>query len=260
MRRREFLGLVGSAAAIPAVGNAQESARSKHVGVLTHLAETDTEMQGWLTAFRDRLGQLGWQEQRNVRMTSRFAAGRAEQLPALAKELAAMQPDVIVTHAPPSTEALKRETKTIPVVFVAVSDPVGQGFVASLARPGGNLTGMLSFERGIVGKWLSMLKEIAPTLRRIAVMANPKTTNFDYFLRAAEGTAPSFKVEVVASRVETPADIESAIASFGAAANTGLLLAPDGTVNRHYRLISELAHEMACQRSFRSTSMSLAVA
>ena len=241
MRRREFLGLVGSAAAIPAVGRAQQSARPKHIGVLTHLADTDTEMRGWLAAFRERLGQLGWQEQRNVRITSRFAGGQPDQLPVLAKELVAMQPDVILTHAPPSTGPIKRETSTIPIVFVAVSDPVGEGFVASLARPGGNLTGLLSFEHGIVGKWLAMLKEIAPALQRVAVMANPKTTNFDYFFRAAEAAAPSFKIEMVASRIETPADIERAIVSLAAASNSGLLLPPDGTVNRHHRLISELA-------------------
>jgi putative ABC transport system substrate-binding protein len=254
MNRREFVALLGGAPAVlPFNAHAQQSARLKHIGVLTHLAETDTEMQGWLTALRERLGQMGWQEQRNVRVTSRFAAGRAEQLPALAKELVGLQPDVIVTHAPPSTEALKHETQTIPIVFVAVSDPVGQGFVASLARPGGNLTGMLSFERGIVGKWLSMLKEIAPALQRVAVMANPKTTNFDYFLSAAETSATAFKIEVMASRVETPGDIERAVGSLAATPNSGLLLAPDGTVNRHHRLIAEVAarHQLPTVFPFR---------
>ena len=155
MKRREFIALFGGAsAALPFTAHAQQSARPKHIGVLTHLAETDAEVQGWLAAFRDRLGQLGWQEQRNIRMTSRFAAGQAEQLPAMAKELADLQPDVILAHAPPATEALKRATSSIPIVFVAVSDPVGQGFVSSLARPTGNLTGLLSYEQGIVGKWL----------------------------------------------------------------------------------------------------------
>ncbi|MET0166007.1 MAG: ABC transporter substrate-binding protein [Vicinamibacterales bacterium] len=157
------------------------------------------------------------------------------------KELIAKQPDVILTHAPPSTAATQRETRAIPIVFVAVSDPIGPGFVASLARPGGNITGLLTFEPGITGKWLAMLKEIAPHLERVALIGNPRTTNYDYFQRTTEAAAQSLTVKLIPYRVATAADIERAIIGFADVPNGGLLLPPDTTGVRNRDLIIALA-------------------
>ena len=255
MRRREFLGLVsGAATGLPlATGARAQPDRIRRIGVLTHLSESNPEMQAWLTAFRQKLGQLGWQDGRNVQLTARFTAGILDRLPVMAKELVGLQPDVILSHAPPATAALQRQTRTVPIVFVAVSDPVSPGFVASLARPGGNLTGFLTFEPGIVGKWLAMLKEIDPSLKRVALVANPTTTNFDYFLHAAVAAAPSLAIEVVPNRVETTGDIERTIGTFAGTPNGGLLLPPDGTVNRNHELIVTLAarHRLPAVYPFR---------
>ena len=164
MKRREFVTLLGGAAASwPLAVQAQQPLRIRRIGVLLNVPENDAEAQAWLTGLRQGLEKLGWVQDRNAHIDVRSAAGRADQFPLFAKELIAKQPDVILTHAPPSTAATQRETRAIPIVFVAVSDPIGPGFVASLARPGGNITGLLTFEPGIKGKWLAMLKEIAPT-------------------------------------------------------------------------------------------------
>ena len=152
-----------------------------------------------------------------------------------------MQPDVILAQSPPITAALQREGPTIPIVFVSVSDPIGSGFASSLARPGGNVTGILQFEASITGKWLAMLKEIAPRLARAALVGNPKTTAYDYFLQAAEGTASSLAIEVVPGRVETAADIERVIVDLSHLPNSGLFLPPDTTTVLHRDLIIALA-------------------
>jgi putative ABC transport system substrate-binding protein len=159
----------------------------------------------------------------------------------LAKEMVASQPDVIVTHTTLLTAAVRRQTSAIPIVFVNVSDPLGAGFVASLARPGGNLTGVLLYEAGVVSKWLALLKEIAPRLARVAFIGNPKTSPFDYFLRAATAAAPSLAMEIVPSRIETATDVEDAIKSFAAEPNGGLLIPPDATMFTHRDLIIALA-------------------
>jgi putative ABC transport system substrate-binding protein len=160
---------------------------------------------------------------------------------------------VIFAHSTPIVAALQRESRTIPIVFVSVSDPIGSGFVASLARPGGNFTGLLQYEEGISGKWLAMLKEIAPRLARAALLANPKTTAYDYFLRAAEAAAPSLAIELVPKPVETAGDIERAIESVARAPNGGLLLPPDTTTVLHRDLIIALAarHRLPAVYPFR---------
>jgi putative ABC transport system substrate-binding protein len=210
-------------------------------------------MQARVAGFRQGLERLGWSEDRNARIDARFAAGNADQFQVLAKELIALQPDVIFAHSTPVVAALQRESRMIPIVFVSVSDPIGSGFVASLARPGGNLTGLLQYEEGIAGKWLAMLKEIAPRLARAALVANPKTTAYDYFLRAAQAAAPSLTIEVVSTPVETTADIERAIESAARAPNGGLLLPPDTTTTVHRDLIIALAarHRLPAVYPFR---------
>jgi putative ABC transport system substrate-binding protein len=192
MRRREFIAGLGTAAAAwPLAARGQQIDRVRRIGALIAFAKDDPETGGRLAAFRQGLAKRGWVEGHNVYVDYRFAAGRGDQFPLLAKELVAPQPDVILAHTPGGTIALQRETGTIPIVFVNVSDPIGMGFIASLARPGGNLTGVLHYEATIVDKWLAMLKEIGPHLTRAALLANPKVTSYQYFLQAAEATAPA---------------------------------------------------------------------
>jgi putative ABC transport system substrate-binding protein len=160
----------------------------------------------------------------------------------LAKELFAMQPDVILAHSTPVVVTLKRENRAIPIVFVSVSDPVGSGLVTSLARPGGNMTGVLQYEAGITGKWLAMLKEIAPNLTHAAFLGNPKTTNYDFFLGSAEAVAPSLAMEMVPSPVENAAEIERALETLARVPHVGVLLPPDSTTLLHRDLIVALAN------------------
>ena len=202
-------------------------------------AEDDPEGIVRVAKFRQELERLGWSEGRNVRIDYRFTAARADQFQVLAKELVALHPDVILAHATRTPPRCSRRTRAIPIVFVNVSDPIGAGFVTSLARPGGNLTGVLHYEASIAGKWLAMLKEISPRLARAALVGNPKVmlTGYDYFLRAAEATAPSFAIELVPSHVENAADIERAIESFARVPNGGLVLPPDSTTNVHRDLV-----------------------
>ena len=240
MKRRQFITLLGGAAAWPLAARAQQAERVRRIGVLTAFAEDDPEIRARLAAFRQGLEKRGWSEGRNVRIDYRFAPASA-QMQVLAKELVALQPDVIFAHSTPVTAAVQRESSTIPIVFVAIADPVGSGFVASLPRPGGNMTGVMHYEASVIGKWLAMLKEIAPRLTRAALMGNPKTTPFDYFQRAAEVTAPSLGIEPVPTLVENATDIERAIASFASAPNGGLVVIPDVAAVVHRDLIIALA-------------------
>ena len=177
MQRREFITLLGgTAAAWPLAARAQQPNRMRRIGVLVGWAENDPDIQVQLAVFRQGLERLGWTEGRNVRIDYRFAAASPGQFQALAKELLALQPDVILAQSTPTAAALQRESRAIPIVFLGVSDPIDSGFIASLARPGGNLTGLLQYEESITGKWLAMLKEIAPRLVRAAFVGNPKAT------------------------------------------------------------------------------------
>jgi putative tryptophan/tyrosine transport system substrate-binding protein len=226
MRRRKFIGLVGAAVGWPMLVKGQQAKTMRRIGVLVGLAENDPEMKERLAGFRQGLEKLGWSEGDNVRIDYRFAPAGA-QAHLLARELVALQPDVIVTQSTPATAAMKPETSTIPIVFAGVADPIGSGFVASLSRPSGNLTGLLQYEEGITGKWLAMLKEIAPNLTRVGLLANPKTAAFDYFLRSAKTLAPSLAIDLVSLPIENATDIERSIEAFAREPNGGLFLAPD---------------------------------
>jgi putative tryptophan/tyrosine transport system substrate-binding protein len=239
MRRREFIALIGGAAAWPLAVRAQQPRR---VGVLVNNVETDPEVQGQLAAFRQSLGQLGWLEGRNIHIELRFSNNNFERLPQLAQEMVAINPEVVFATTTPAVKALQARTRTIPIVFVYVSDPVGAGVVASLARPDGNITGLLLYEDSITGKWLGMLKEISPRLTRAALVANPKGFTYDYFARSSKTIAPALGIEVTPMPIENDAaDIEQLIETFARALNGGLFVPPDTTTVQHRDLIIALA-------------------
>ena len=204
VRRREFITLLGGAAvAWPLAARAQQSERSRNVGVLVGLREDDPDTQARLVGLRAGLERLGWSEGRNIRIHYRFAPP-GTQTQVLAKELVALQPDVLLGQASPATRALQEETPTIPIVFVGVADPIGSGFVVSLANPGGNTTGFLLFEASITGKWLAMLKDISPGLVHAALVINPKTAPYyKFYLNAGEAAASSLGIELVFAPVGT---------------------------------------------------------
>src|SRR5262249_43434967 len=217
--------------------------RMRRIGVLMALAKDDPEMTARLAAFRQGLQKRGWSEGRNVGIDTRFAPdSSADQVQVLAKELIALQPDVIFAQGTPVVTALQRESRAVPIVFTGIADPIGSGFVESTPRPGGNITGLMLFEASVTGKWLAMLREIAPRLERAAFMINPKTApHYNYYLRAAESLSPSLGINLVPSLVENVADIEHTIEAFARTPNGGLLLPPDTSTNVHRDLIIALA-------------------
>jgi putative ABC transport system substrate-binding protein len=240
-KRREFITLLGGAAAWPLAARAQQPDRIRRIGVLVSLPEDDEGTKTRLAGLRQGLERLGWSEGRNVSIEYRFG-GTGAQAQLLAKELVALQPDVILCQASPPTSALQRETRTIPIVFVGVADPIGSGFVAGLARPGGNLTGFLLFEASITGKWLAMLKDIAPGLARAALVINPKTAPYHYFLQEAHAAAALLAIEVVLLPIGNAlADIERPIEAFANVPNGGLVLPPDSNSIIHRDLLIALA-------------------
>src|SRR5436190_1118029 len=215
LKRREFISLLGGAAAWPLAAHAQQPDRIRQIAVLAPLPEGDPEMTARLAGFRRGLEKRGWSEGRNVRMDSRFAPdSSADQAQVQAKELIALQPDVILAQATPLVTALQRESRLIPIVFAAVADPVGSGFVASLPRPGGNLTGFINIEGATGGKWLQIIMEIAPHIRRVAAMYNPDTAPYaKYFLGPFEAAARALAVEPIVTPVRNDSEIEAVITS-----------------------------------------------
>jgi putative ABC transport system substrate-binding protein len=242
MQRREFTMLLGGAAAWPLAARAQQAA-ARRIGVLMSTAADDPRVREHLAGLRDGLARLGWVDGSTIHIDYRFAGGNSDQFSVLAKELISLHPEVIFAQSTPVAATLQRETRTIASVFVEVSDPIGSGFIASLARPGGNLTGMIQYEPGITGKWLAMLKEIAPSLARVALLANPKGTAYDYFLRNAAAAAPSLAIEIISSRVDSVVDIERSISSLSRQGNGGLVLPPESFTNVNRKAIIGLAAE-----------------
>ena len=243
MKRREFIVLLDGAAAWPLAARAQQSESMRRVGVLIALPENDPELQKWIAAFRRGLEKLGWSEGRNVRLDYRFAPAAAGA-PALAKELLALHPDVILAFSTPVAAAFQRETRTIPIVFIGIADAVAQGFVHSLARPGGNLTGLTMYEASVSGKYLSMLKEIEPQVTHIAFAANPKTAPYyEVYLQGAKLAAPSLGVEALFIPIENDAaNIERAITAFARdVPKGGMVVVGESTTNAHRDLLISLA-------------------
>jgi putative tryptophan/tyrosine transport system substrate-binding protein len=217
MRRRDFIAGLGTVAAHPIAGRAQQPDRMRRVGVLMLTDENDPEGKAELSGFTKGLGELGWIDGRNVRMDVRWAAG-IDRMRMFAKELVDLQPEVILANGTPVTAALQRETRTIPIVFVVVGDPVGDGFVASLPHPGGNITGFIPQEAAMASKWLELLAEIAPGVKRVAIIFNPDTAPGagSYYLPAFEAAARSLKVAPIVAPVHSDAEIQTAMTSLAA--------------------------------------------
>jgi len=243
MRRREVIALLGGAAAWPLAARAQQSNQTRRIGVLMGPAESDPEGQSEITAFRRGLQNLGWTGGRDVRIAYRWAGGDTDRMQTFAKELMALQPDAILATTTPVVAALLRESRTVPIVFVRVADPVDSGIVSNMARPGGNVTGFAFFEPSLLTKWLGLLKEIAPGIARVTAMFNPATAPAGglHFLRLAEAAAPSIAVELKAGPVHDVAEIERVIAALAQAPAGGLLPLPDIFLNVHRERIIELA-------------------
>ena len=222
---------------------AQQSAEVRRVGVIVNVAADDPEAQASLAAFKQAMQQLGWSEGRNLQIDFRGAAGDPEKMQAFAKELVALKPHVILSRSTPVTAALLRQTLTIPIVFTVVSDPVGERFVDGLARPGGNATGFTNVESTLTGKWLELLKEVAPGVKRVAFIFNPRLApgGGSYCTRLIEGSAPSFAVTPTVLAVQGAADIERAIGEFVREPNGGLVVLPDAATLVNRKLIIELA-------------------
>jgi len=242
-RRELLVALGGVAVAWPLAARAQQSDQVRRIGVLMGYTETDSDARGWYIAFREALQKLGWTEGRNIQIETRWATpDDAESMRRLAKELVAPQPNVILSSTTPTTTALLQQTRTIPIVFAIVADPIGSGFVASFARPGGNVTGFIFTEPTMAGKWLELLKEIAPRVARVAMLFNPVSATYaEYWLNPFKAAAPSFAVEAIATPIRDRYELESVIAGQAREPNGGLIVMPDSFTDAHRAEITSLA-------------------
>jgi ABC-type uncharacterized transport system substrate-binding protein len=242
MRRREFITLVvGAAATWPLVAGAQQAEAVRRIGVLMTLSEDDPEGRDRMAAFLQSLQQLGWSDGRNVKIDYRWGANDAGRVRRYAAELVALAPDVILTAGTQSVAALQQATRTVPIVFGSVIDPVGAGFVETLARPGGNITGFTVFEYGISPKWLELLKQIAPHVTRAAILRDPTIASGIGQLGAIQGVAPSFGIELRPMDVRDASEIERAVAAFARTSNGGLIVTGSSVATSHRDLIVKLA-------------------
>jgi putative tryptophan/tyrosine transport system substrate-binding protein len=243
MRRRDFITLLGgTAAAWPLAARAQQPERVRRIGVLTPFAENDREAQTWFEAFVQGMQAVGWADGRNIRIDVRWAGGEVDRLQRFAKELVGLQPDVVFAMTTPSVNAVMRETRTIPIVFTQVADPVAQGLVESLVRPGGSITGFTVFEPEIGGKWVQVLKEIAPATARAAVIFNPDTAPYYKLnMSSIEAAASSFAMKAFEARVHNRGDIEAAISALAREPAGGVIAMPDAFGGVHRDLIIALA-------------------
>jgi putative ABC transport system substrate-binding protein len=241
MNRRAFITLFGGAAAWPLPARAQQPERMRRVGVLMTLAEDDPQGQARFAAFVEGLQQFGWRNGGNIRLDVRWTAGNLDEIRKYAAELVALAPDVILASTSPSVAALQAATRSLPIVFALTADPVGAGFVESLARPGGNVTGFVPFEWGLAAKWLELLKEIAPTLARAAVIRDPAIAAGAAQFAAIQAMAPSLKVELVPVSVRDAAEIERGLARFARSTDGGLIVTASPLATVHRDLIVALA-------------------
>ena len=243
MRRREFIALLGSAAIASPLGSlAQQPERMRHIGVLMGYAENDLEAKAWITGFVEGLKKLGWTEGSNVRIEYRWTSGNLEQLRSYGAELLSLKPDVILAASTPALAAVHQQTRSVPVVFVNVADPIKQGFVSGLAHPDANVTGFTSLEFSMGSKWIETLKQISPSLTQAALIFNPETAPyFQSFLGPIETAASLFAVKTIITPVHDAADVERTISTFGHELNGGLVVVPSAFTTIHRDLIIEQA-------------------
>ena len=242
MRRREFITLLGGAvAARPLAGRAQPQSQQRQIGMLVASEENEPLVRSRVAAFRQGLNDLGWTEGSNLQIAYRWTGNDPERTQRCVAELVALAPEVIFSHSPPATVALSKATRSIPIVFVQITDPVGAGLVSDLAHPGANVTGFTTFEFSMGTKWLDLLKEVAPDLARVAVMQYAKSPTWSGQLQAVEKAAPSLGIQVVPAGVENAADIERSFVEIGREANGGLMVMPDSITLIHRKLIVALA-------------------
>jgi putative ABC transport system substrate-binding protein len=244
MRRREFITLMGGAAAAwPLTARAQQANRVARIGVLMGIGENDPEATPRVEALQNGLKELGWTEGRNLYLDYRWTAGDLDRTRLFAKEIVELKPDVIVVHSTPAVNALRQLTTATPMVFVLIADPIGSGFVASLARPGGNLTGFMNVDAPMAGKWLELLMEIVPKVKRVALIFNPRTSPYQSYLRAFDVSAPNFAVQAIETPVLDAAELERAITALGQRPDSALFVVPDVFVQVHRALIIRLAEQ-----------------
>jgi putative ABC transport system substrate-binding protein len=242
MRRRDFLSVIAGATAWPLGARSQQSERLRRIGFLQLLGETDAESQAQATVFTKRLAELGWTDGRNIRVDYRWGAGNVGRVQMFAKELVGLNPDVLVGVTTPSTAALQSETKTVPIVFAMVSDPLGSGFVATFARPGGNITGFVNIEASLSGKWLELMHEIAPSVSRVALLFNPQTEPYArYYLDTFHTGAAALSVAAIEAPFHSAAEIEAVMTKLGSESGTGLIVMPGTSTAVHRELICMLA-------------------
>jgi ABC-type uncharacterized transport system substrate-binding protein len=244
MKRREFISLIGGAAAAwPLAARAQEPGRVRRVGVLFAFFESDPESQARIAAFQQELESLGWRDGHNIQIDYRWANGDAERFRAFAAELVAARPDVLLGHASPGAEALARATRTTPIIFAVVSDPVGSGLAASLSEPGRNATGFTNFATSTGAKWVEFLKALSPRLARVALLFNPATApgRGSTYLQSVEAAAESFGIDSTHATVSNAAQIEDAIATLSRRPNSALIVMPDVFLTNNRELITALA-------------------
>jgi putative tryptophan/tyrosine transport system substrate-binding protein len=240
MRRRDFVSLLGGASAWPLAAQAQRSERMRRIGVLMLYPEDDPQGQLRATALRQGLQKLGWEVGRNIQIDFQWGYGDADWLRSAAAQLLRQGPDVIVANGTPAARTMQQASRTVPVIFIAGSDPVLDGLVPNLAHPGGNLTGFYVFEPSLGAKLLELLKEIAPHLSRVAIVSNPDANPASWFA-SASAAAPKFGVEVVAAPLRDSGEIEAAMAQWGHEQHFGLIVVPDPATNAHRKLINERA-------------------
>ena len=242
MNRREFLGVLGCAVvAWPFAARAQQTGLMKRIGVLMFYADSDHEGQKRVATFREELQKLGWEEGRNIQIEYHWYMGDVEKARASAAELVRLAPDVIVANGAAGLEKLQQATRTIPIVFTLIGEPVARGFVQSLAHPGGNITGFTNLEATTAAKWIELIKEIAPSVKRVAIIYNPATSPFAVlFARSAEVAAKTLALEPVSAVVHSPAEIEASIKTLARDPDAGLIVIPDGFAQTHRKLIIEL--------------------
>jgi putative tryptophan/tyrosine transport system substrate-binding protein len=242
MRRRDFIKVIGSTVAWPLAARAQQPERMRRIGVLMAYAESDQEGRAFLAASREELKKLGWAEGRNIRIDTRWATPDVELMQRFAKELVALQPDLVLSSSTPLTAALLQQTRILPIIFVNVADPIGSGFVTSFPKPGGNATGFITMEPTMAGKWMELLKEIAPRVTKCALLFNPTSAPYaEYFLKPFKAAAASFAVEAIAAPVHGTSELESAIAAQAREPNGGFIVMPDFFTNAHRIEITSLA-------------------